>query len=196
MELQELLELLEIDEPREFEYFENMADLLETEEPVSAETLYQLFSEADPQIVSELLTSYFDELLEVVPDESSDMYLLLDTIKRSLSGLMRSSEEEGNLNRFAEEIQRFRSWYAVDSEVICKSRSDGSEKALSLRDALTLARLEKLEEEEYEYDFTDCLRFEIDEYIMGFADLAPEEDLEEDGDLMDRGYVYDDEMRD
>ena len=32
---------------------------------------------------------------------------------------------------------------------------------------------------------------------MGFADLAEaEEEPDEEGDLLDRGYVYDDEMRD
>lgn len=197
MDLRELLELLEIDEPREFEYFENMADLMESDEPVPVETLYQLFSETDPSIVAELITSYFDDLLEAVPDDATELYILLDSTKRALAGLSRSLDDEGNLARFAEELQRFRTFYGIESEVICKSQSDGTEKTLPLRDALTLARLEKLEEAEYQYDFADCLRYELDEYIMGFADLAvTEEDPDEEGDLLDRGYVYDDEMRD
>jgi len=61
-----------------------------------------------------------------------------------------------------------------------------------------LSRLEKMEEDEFQYDFEDCLKYEIDEYIMSFADLAieEEEDEEEKTDLLDSGYVYDDEMRD
>ena len=197
MDLRELLEMLEIDEPREFEYFENMADLMESDEPVPVETLYQLFSETEPAIVAELIVSYFDDLLEAVPDDATETYLLLDSIKRALSGLAGNLDEEGNLTRFAEEFQRFRAFYNTDSEVICKSQADGEEKTLPLRDALTLARLEKLEEEEYQYDFADCLRYELDEYVMGFAELAGTEDeTEEEGDLLDRGYVYDDEMRD
>ena len=197
MDLRELLELLEIDEPREFEYFENMADLMESEESVPVETLYQLFSETDPAIIGELVASYFDDLLEAVPDEATETYILLDSIKRALAGLARNLDDEGNLLRFAEELQRFRAFFTTESEVICKSQADGEEKTLPLRDALTLARLQKLEEEEYQYDFADCLRYELDEYVMGFADLAEaEEEPDEEGDLLDRGYVYDDEMRD
>jgi len=198
MDLNELLEYLEIDEPCEFEYFENLADLIEADEAIPEETMFQLFSETDPKIVSELINSYFDDMLEAMPDSSTEMYALIENIKRSLVGLLHSTEEESLLRHFVEELCRFKVWYTFESEVICTSLTDASEKVLSLRDALILSRLEKLEEEEYQYDFEECLKYEIDEYIMSFAEIAAaaDDDEEEKSDLMDNGYIYDDEMKD
>ena len=197
MDLHELLEFLEIDEPSEFEYFENFADLIESDETIPEETLFQLFSEADPKIVSELINGYFDDMLEAMPESSAEMYTLLENIKRSLVGLLRTSEEESLMRHFVEELFRFKAWFCFESEVGCKSISDGTEKILPLRDALVLSRLEKMEEDEYQYDFEDCLKYEIDEYIMSFAEIAAtvEDEDEEQSDLLENGYVYDDEMR-
>jgi len=198
MDLNELMEMLEIDEPSEFEYFENLADLIESDETIPEETLFQLFSQTDPKTVADLIHNYFEDMLEAMPESSTDMITLLENIKRSLIGLLQTSEEESLLRNFVEELFRFKTWFCFESEVGCKSLSDGEVKVLSLRDALVLSRLEKMEEDEYQYDFEDCLKYEIDEYIMSFADLAIEEEDEDEEttDLLDSGYVYDDEMRD
>lgn len=198
MDLNELMEMLEIDEPSEFEYFENLADLLESDETIPEETLFQLFSQTDPKTVAELIHNYFDDMLEAMPESSTEMFTLIENIKRSLIGLLQTSEEESLLRHFVEELFRFKTWFCFESEVGCKSLSGGEEKMLPLRDALILSRLEKMEEDEYQYDFENCLKYEIDEYIMSFADLAieEEEDDEEKTDLLDSGFVYDDEMRD
>jgi len=198
MDLNELMEMLEIDEPSEFEYFENLADLIESDETIPEETLFQLFSQTDPKTVAELIHNYFNDMLEAMPESSTEMFTLIENIKRSLIGLLQTSEEESLLRHFVEELFRFKTWFCFESEVGCKSLSGGEEKMLPLRDALILSRLEKMEEDEYQYDFENCLKYEIDEYIMSFADLAieEEEDDEEKTDLLDSGYVYDDEMRD
>lgn len=197
MDLNELMEMLEIDEPSEFEYFENFADLIESDETIPEETLFQLFSQTDSKTVAELVHNYFEDMLEAMPDSSTEMFTLLENIKRSLIGLLQTSEEESLMRHFVEELYRFKTWFCFESEVSCKNLSDGEEKILPLRDALVLSRLEKMEEDDYQYDFEDCLKYEIDEYIMSFADLAvEEEDEEEKTDLLDSGYVYDDEMRD
>jgi hypothetical protein len=198
MDLNDLMEMLEIDKPSEFEYFENLADLIESDETIPEETLFQLFSQTDHKTVAELIHNYFDDMLEAMPESSTEMFTLLENIKRSLIGLLQTSEEESLLRHFVEELFRFKTWFCFESEVGCKSLSGGEEKLLPLRDALILSRLEKMEEDEFQYDFEDCLKYEIDEYIMSFADLAieEEEEDEEKTDLMDSGYVYDDEMRD
>jgi hypothetical protein len=198
MDLNELMEMLEIDEPSEFEYFENLADLIESDETIPEETLFQLFSQTDPKTVAELIHNYFEDMLEAMPESSTDMLILLENIKRSLIGLLQTSEEESLLRHFVEELFRFKAWFCFESEVGCKSLATGEVKLLPLRDALVLSRLEKLEEDEFQYDFESCLKYEIDEYIMSFADLAVEEEEEEEenSDLLDSGYVYDDEMRD
>lgn len=174
MELDELMALLELDDPSEFEYFENFAEIAETDEEIPEETLFQLFSQVDPQTVSELITNYFEEILRAMPDDGTDAYLLLDNISRSLSGLLVSEEERAKVY-FSEELARFHRWYTKDSEVSCTSQETGHEKLLPLRDALTLARLEKLDGEPHSYDFTACLDYEIDEFILNFA-LSREEE--------------------
>lgn len=171
---------------------------MESDESIPEETLFQLFSQTDPKVVAELIHNYFDDILEAMPESSTEMFTLLENIKRSLIGLLQTSDDESLMLHFVEELYRFKTWYCAESEVTCKSLSDGEEKVLPLRDALVLSRLEKMEEDEYQYDFEECLKYEIDEYIMSFADLAVEEvdEDEEIADLMDSGYVYDDEMRD
>lgn len=198
MDLNELMEMLEIDEPSEFEYFENIADLLESDDAIPEETLFQLFSQTDSKTVADLIHNYFDDMLEAMPESSTEMFMLLENIKRSLIGLLQTSEEESLLRHFVDELFRFKTWFCFESEVGCKSLTGGDEKMLPLRDALILSRLEKMEEDEYQYDFENCLKYEIDEYIMSFADLAieEEEEDEEKTDLLDSGFVYDDEMRD
>ena len=49
---------------------------------------------------------------------------------------------------------------------------------LAIRDALVNARLEKLGTEEYAYDFSEALDYELEEFIMTYADLAGAEDDE------------------
>jgi len=168
MELDELMALLELDDPSEFEYFENFAEIAETDEELPEETLYALFTQTDPHTVSELIGNYFDEVQRAMPDDGTDAYILLDNISRSLAGLIVSEEERAKVY-FSEELARFHRWYTRDSEVSCISQETGHEKILPLRDALTLARLEKLDGEPHGYDFTGCLDYEIDEFIMHFA---------------------------
>ena len=49
---------------------------------------------------------------------------------------------------------------------------------LAIRDALVNARLEKLGTEEYAYAFSEGLDYELEEFIMTYADLAGAEDEE------------------
>ncbi|MBQ3965124.1 MAG: hypothetical protein II682_06750, partial [Firmicutes bacterium] len=168
MELDELMALIDIDEPAGFEYFENFAEIAEADLEIPEETLYALFSQTDPGTVSDLIGNYFEEILRAMPDDGTDAYILLDNIGRSLSGLMLSDEERAKVY-FSEELARFHRWYTKESEVSCTSQETGHEQILPLRDALTLARLERLDGEPHGYDFTGCLDYEIDEFIMNFA---------------------------
>ena len=47
-----------------------------------------------------------------------------------------------------------------------------------MRDALLLARLEKLDGSGYQYDFSECMHYPLDEYIVSLGDLAAAEDAE------------------
>ncbi len=180
MDREELYELLDIDEPADFEYFENLAALLECEEYIEFEEIYALMQGVDKEALVTLLNNYFEEISDFIPGESAEFYLLMDKIKLSLMGLTKNSDDEENiLVNLAEELNRFRIWYSCDSQVVCRQIADNVEIIKTLRDALLLARLEKIEGDKYEYDFSQCLDYELDEYIMSFGDVISASEMDE-----------------
>lgn len=171
MDMNELLEYLDLESPEEFEYFEHLADLLELEEAVSSEACYALFSAVSEITMTELLANYFEEIMENMPDDTIDIYTLLTTIRQCLLGLARSMAQPDGLRLFVDEFVKFRDWYSMDSIVHCKRLSDGHCTDVTVGEALALSRLEKLNGNEYDYDFSDCLDYEIDEYSMSLSDI-------------------------
>ena len=64
MDFYELLEYLDLEDAGQFEYFEAMADLIESEEYIEQEAMYQLFEGADNTMIEELLQDYFEDIFE------------------------------------------------------------------------------------------------------------------------------------
>ncbi len=196
MRLNELLEILGIDEPDEFEYFENFADLVESDEDIPEETLAELFNHTDPETVSEIIEQYFDDIMTPLTEGHSDIYALLDTIKHVLVALMLEDDDDSSVARFCEELHKFHVWYSFESAVECSDITGEDSKVLPLRDAITVMRMEKLENEERTYDFSDALDYEIDDYVLDLAGESRDRRMEDvSEDFMDNGYVYDDEMK-
>ncbi len=189
MNLTELLELIEIDEPADFEYVESFAEIVENDDEIPEEVLCELFRETDPETVSELIDSYFTEIEEIL--ENGDICELLETIKYSLMALIEDGDEQ-SIYRFGEELARFQIWYSFESQVIARELGEDQERVLCLRDAVTQKRLEKFEGEGYDYDFSECLDYEIEEFILDMAGVSRERRMTDGSDdLMDNGYVYD-----
>lgn len=117
MNFETLLEFLELESADEFEYFENLADLVEADAEILPEAVYQLFEGVDMEILGELLENYFEEMLKTVPEDSVELYTLLDSVKMALIGMSRNIEEEQDLVLLADEFCRFRNWYSLDSAV-------------------------------------------------------------------------------
>ncbi len=178
MDKEELFALLDIETGEEFEYFENFADFVEHEGIIDSDAVYELITDVDMKTFAELCESYFYETLENVPGDQIDLYNLLENIKRVLVGLSeaaRKGEDNAELN-LADEFNRFRVWYSAESEVECKHALSGEISFVPVRDALANARLEKLSGDEYHYDFTNALNYEIEEFMMTFADLVSEDE--------------------
>lgn len=188
MNFKELLDFLQIEEAAEFEYFENFADLMESEDEIEEEALYKLFNECDQENLAEIIENYFEEIMEAIPDDSTDIFTLFETIKMAMLGLLQSADEEVALVHFCEEISNFREWYSKTSVVHCREISGGAIKDMPIRDALILARIEKLEGDKYHYDFNDCLDYEMEEYIMSYGDMAKAARDEDGGDFFDESY--------
>lgn len=181
MDKDKLYQMLDIEEPEDFQYFENIASLLECDEEIGYDDLYALLKDVDKDQLAQLIHDYFEELSDYVPEDATDLFILLDNIKLSLIGMAKNSDEERVMASLTEELNRFRTWYSLDSSVICTTVDDKREEEHTVRDAIALSRIEKLQGDKYAYDFTRCADYPLDEYIMSFADIvsqAIEEDEE------------------
>ena len=183
MNYEELIEYLDLEDGSELEYFEAMADMIESEEYIEMEAMYRLFEEADKTMIEELLNDYFEDILDGLPDNSGEIFSLLHQIKLSLTGLIAGAEDDSDLRRFTDEVHKFRNWYSHDSEVELTPDCGGAPLYHSVRDAITASRVEKLGGEKYSYDFEIALDYQLDSYTVPFSDLAQAED-ENDGTIV------------
>ena len=180
MDFEELLKYLDLEDAAEFEYFEAMADLMESEDYIEP-AMYKLFEGADKSMVSELLDDYFEDILEGLPENSGEIYSLLHQIKMSLMGMISGAEDENDIRKFTDEFYKFKNWYSHESEVRLSPDFSGEDIYHSVRDAITASRLEKLGGEKYSYDFEAALDYPLDSYTVSFSDLIASE-TEDDND--------------
>lgn len=183
MNLEEVLELLEIDSPSEFEYFEHLAELLECAEEIPYDAFFSVLREVDSSVLLELLDSYFEDSLQGIPDEATDFYTLMVTIKQSLLGLATDFTTLEQRRQFVDELYRFRSWYTFEGIVHCTNQEDGRVNDIPVVEALSLYRQEKLGEARYGYDFSDVLDYPVDEYSVPFSFSMQEDENEEDEEI-------------
>ncbi|MBQ0078695.1 MAG: hypothetical protein KBS66_02230 [Eubacterium sp.] len=180
MNYEELLAYLDLEGPEDFQYFEAMADLLESEEYIESEAIYKLFDGADKVLVSQIADEYFDDIMEGLPEDSGEIYSLLSQIKMSLVGMASNIEEVDDLRKFADEIYKFRNWFCEETEVELRPQGGGAPMFQCLRDAITTARMEKLGGDQFGYDFEGALNYELDSYMMSFAEMVAAEDYDGD----------------
>lgn len=166
MEYEELLDLLDMESPEDFEYFDHLADLMELEEEVDYDGFFQILSKVTKDTMQELLRNYFTDIMEHMPDSTVEIHTLMEEIRQCLTGLSREMESEEGRRSFIDELYRFRNWYALEGEVVVKDVSTGKRSRVSVSEALAMSRLEALGGETYDYDFEDCLNYEPEEYSM------------------------------
>lgn len=200
MDLNELFEIVDIESAEDFKYFDNFAALMESDDYIPAEVMYELFAEVDTDVLSELTDNYFEDIMEGVPEEEAELFTLLDNIKRVLKGYAENTDDERSIVLFTDEVSRFRNWYNFDTDVECQSRKDGSTRTVPVREALVLYRIEKLRADEYMYDFSECLDYPLDEYVVSFTldadgDTGYEPGNEEE-ELLNSDFLFDDEFSD
>lgn len=171
MQLNELLERLDMDSPEDFCYFEHFSDLVESNEFIEYDAFYMVLSETSPEILSELSESYFEEILANLPDNIVDIYTLMISIQKCLVGLASSAQTNDAHRLFVDELYKFHNWYALDGIVHCVRKKDHLMIDVPICEALALCRLEKLNEDSYEYDFSDCLDYELDSYSISLSSI-------------------------
>ncbi len=196
MDYYELLEYLDLEEAGQFEYFEAMADLIESEEYIDQEAMYMLFDGADNTMIEELLQDYFEDVLDGLPENSGEIFSLLHQIKLSLIGMISHAEDDFDMRRFTDEFYRFQTWYSHESEVELQPENGGAALYTNVRDAITASRMEKLGGEKYSYDFENSLDYQPDSYTMSFSELMEAEN-DNDGTIIfsPEDEVFDDEQQ-
>ena len=122
MTKEELMALIDIESGEEFTYFENLASILEADERIDAESLFQVLSEVDMHVFAELIESYFYDIMEHMP-ENVDVYNILEAEKRNLIAMSASAEreEEASLNKLADELERFQEHFSLKKNVLAIS---------------------------------------------------------------------------
>lgn len=172
MTRQEFYELIDIEAPEDFQYFENLAAFLECEEELEYEHVAQLVKEIDKNVFCELVCEYFEEISDFVPEDENEVFEILENVKRAFTGMAASCKDETMAAKLADELERFRRWYSADSKVYLTEIGSLDEKETTLRDAIVAARLEKIDGDKYLYDFSECGDYKLDEYIVSFGELC------------------------
>lgn len=178
MNYEELLEYLELEDASEFKYFENVADIVESEETIENEAIHMLIKGADKDSVSQALGDYFEDILNGLPEDSGEIYSLLHQIKISFIGMLSNMADENDLRKFTDEFYNFICWYSEESVVELIGDTDVIHQCL--RDAITTARMEKFGGKSYRYNFEGALTYELDDYVFSFAELMAAEEYDDD----------------
>jgi hypothetical protein len=172
MGIDELLQLLDIESCEEFTFFEYYAELVESESEIPFDTLRVFLASVDRKTLEELTEGYFEETLSGVPDDQTEFYALFDSIGRNMTYLARIPDEDHGIDAYTEEFLRFKQWYTAEAVVHCDNKDSRETRDVTICEALTLSRLEKLGESDYFFDFNDCMDYPLDAYMYTFDSLA------------------------
>lgn len=165
--------ILNIDDVSEFQYYENLASLLEEESYIELNLIKDLFKDVDKELLADSCENYFEEFLKAIPDEETNLYITVESIKRAFASII-----EDDNPYLADEIHRFRKWYVLDTLVTDKS--DGKE--LSLLNARYNVQAAKLLGEIVNYDFHRAYDYEVSGYDVKITEIDDsDEDLDKIG---------------
>ncbi|GHU66595.1 hypothetical protein AGMMS49983_16550 [Clostridia bacterium] len=181
MNYEELLNLLDMEHPADLAYFEQFAELAESDEDITLEAIQELVAGLDEGVLAELTEGYFEDLLRFVPDEEADLFTLLQSIGTTLATLAQedSETEEGGA-AYAEELYKFRNWFLFENRVIRIDRDEHDQSEIPLMEALTNYRVRNFVEDDYDYDFSEALDYPLNEYIVSLSALADDEEEDDD----------------
>lgn len=184
MNKEELYEMLDIESGEDFQYFENLADLLECGEDIDFNLIANLVDEIEKDNLSQIIKNYFEEMAEAIPGSEGELLTVLDNIQRVLIGLCRTYDSDDTAgaggSRLAEELERFRVWYSLDSKVYYNKIGETEEQETTLASALLLSRIESLGGDKHLFDFSQCTDYPLEEYVMSIADMIFAEEREDD----------------
>jgi hypothetical protein len=159
--------ILDIDSADEFQYYENLSALLEEDEYIEENLIKDLIRNVDREKLAEHMSSYFDGFLDHLPDNETDLYVMVESMGRVFDGLIMEDMSDSDVEALASEIARFRKWYVHDLNAINKLTGEDT----SVRDARFDLAAAKLLGEDASYDFRLALDYDIDGFDVRIADM-------------------------
>ena len=159
--------VLDIESPEEFQYYENLASLLEEDEFIEENLIKDLLKDIDTEKLAEHFESYFDGFLDHIPDSETEMYVTIESIKRAFDGLIFDEMTQDDIDQLAKEISKFRKWYVHDQHAF--NRLNGEE--ASVRDARYDIAAAKLLGEDADFDFRLALDYDLEGFNVRLSDM-------------------------
>ena len=159
--------VLDIDSPEEFQYYENLAALLEEDEFIEENLIKDLLKDINTERLAEHFDSYFEGFLSHIPDCETEMYVTIESIKRAFDGLIYDEMTHDDIDQLAKEISKFRKWYIHDQNAFNKLSGEET----CVRDARYDIAAAKLLGEDADYDFRLALDYDLDGFNVRLSDM-------------------------
>ncbi len=170
MTIDEIYDSLGVESAEDFKYFEHFVEFMEMEEDIDSDTFAEILSELGIEALRDVSKSFFEDMILGIPDDNTDLYASINTIRDTLTELMIPGSSRA-FSFLADELYTFRCWYVMPDIIKCTDEKNGDIKKLSPCHALMLYREEKLTGRKFNYDFASAMPPVPDEYI---ADLIGE----------------------
>ena len=119
------------------------------------------------EMLAEQMGSYFDGFLDHLPDNETDLYIMVESIGRAFEGLIFEDMNDADISDLAEEIVKFRKWYVHDLNAFNKLNGEES----NVRDARYEIAAARLLGENADYDFRLALDYDLDGFNVRVADM-------------------------
>ena len=173
MTKEELMEIIDIEHGSDFTFFENLASLIEADERITADAIFQVMTDVDMEILSDIIEIYFSDIMENMP-EDIDVYNMLDAEKRNLLSMIDAiiTEEDGALSRISDEFEKFHEHFSILETCEIIDHDQSSIKPASLRDAIYDFRASKISNANRDYNISPAAEYEIAEYIVPLGELS------------------------
>ncbi len=174
-----ILKELDIEDGESFVYFEQFSALMESAEEIDYDTFAELIQMAEPEDLTEMISSFFEDIIRGVPDDNTILYSALEARRTLFEALSKHAGDRG-AGLFADELYSFREWFLEEETVLCiPEDGNGRRQSLSPCQALMLYREEKLSGIRYEYDYSQAPLREIDQYTLALLAEMEADDLQE-----------------
>lgn len=167
MNRDKLHEILDIEAPEEFEYYENLAALLEADEHIEVSLIDELLRKIKLDDLQDMFESYFEEFTKVIPDELAEFYVTVETAKKCILSGFNENKKDDDYAFLAQSIYDFRNWYVLKTHV----RDLDSEIELNVRDARYNLSASRFTGDKCNYDFDGAYEYETEGYSVLVSDM-------------------------